>query len=992
MILLTGGDQAVHFGNGKVSSGLANNVAGYFQAEAHPTAAIGGAFYSIVGGAYDDVINWYTFRSFEDDLHIGPDTDTDSLKHAGDTGVWSFTGAGGLNVAAGVGIGIAPGNPRLLVTDNGQTGAETVIFAADDANSYPLVLRNNSATTTHGMQFYQINDGKCFIYSRTAASTWKDLELAADAVVISGAGGIEVVDDIVTSAGSINVLTDNEHVWIGSGASIGALHVYGDTNSSQPVATFESPNTWQKGVYIKAGGSNPADTYALRVEGWSGIRSLECSVTGVVSVTDGTAGIGGRLQVAASVNSGPAATFYNPHSWGEGIHVKAGASNGSGNIAEFMPYNSVVAVSTIHYLGRVWAKQRLEAGVADTTNGYLLLYGHATGSGGYIDLRVPDNANATITQYYIQVSNDDLLIGPNTDTDMIKYDGGTGVLSFTGGAVEIGVNDNANGSLDILGNSTTTGGILRLYNGANVDDPTNYWAFTPSTSGDLFIGTDDNNWISIEATTGITTFIANVVAPTFNSLELSSNVDTNVFVGKNAGAAITTGVDNVLVGFEAGDVLASGDQNVLIGSGVAGSLTGSDSNVIIGYAAGGTLVAARTTIIGRAACGLATPPVDTVSIGAHAGYDITSTGWENTIIGYNAWRKNSTGGYNIVIGWSAGGVGSAGIRTGNNFNTIIGHKAFYAMSNNSSSNVAVGREIAIASAGCDANAIVGTLAGTALTTGSNNVLFGTSAGANLTTGSTNIIIGYNISASAVGVSNELNIGGIIVGSTSTGALKLGDIANSQQVEIDTDGNVILPKTTNVGIKVDTTTPTFGFHDLLGNVASRNPGASKPTHTTYRGTLQHFQFSAGDEEFYTFHLPHDYVPGTDIYIHFHWSHTGTLVTGGTLTFDYEVAYAKGYDQAPFSAPFTGSVVSGTASTTQYQHMITEVKLSDPSPSATELDTDDLEVDGIIEVRIELAANNMTVSGGAVPDPFIHEVDIHYQSTSMPTKDKNYPFYT
>ena len=27
-----------------------------------------------------------------------------------------------------------------------------------------------------------------------------------------------------------------------------------------------------------------------------------------------------------------------------------------------------------------------------------------------------------------------------------------------------------------------------------------------------------------------------------------------------------------------------------------------------------------------------------------------------------------------------------------------------------------------------------------------------------------------------------------------------------------------------------------------------------------------------------------------------------------------------------------------------------------------------------------------------DPFVHYVDIHYQSTGMGTKDKNTPFYT
>jgi len=42
------------------------------------------------------------------------------------------------------------------------------------------------------------------------------------------------------------------------------------------------------------------------------------------------------------------------------------------------------------------------------------------------------------------------------------------------------------------------------------------------------------------------------------------------------------------------------------------------------------------------------------------------------------------------------------------------------------------------------------------------------------------------------------------------------------------------------------------------------------------------------------------------------------------------------------------------------------------------------------RVYLSANNMTVSGGAVPDPFLHQVDIHYQSTAIGTK-KRFPSF-
>lgn len=204
------------------------------------------------------------------------------------------------------------------------------------------------------------------------------------------------------------------------------------------------------------------------------------------------------------------------------------------------------------------------------------------------------------------------------------------------------------------------------------------------------------------------------------------------------------------------------------------------------------------------------------------------------------------------------------------------------------------------------------------------------------------------------------------------------------------GFVVFKKASGNGIKIDQTTPTFGWRDLLGEVIVRNTGASKPTFATYRDTLSDYKFAAGDEEFFDYHIPHDYVLGTDIHLHIHWSHTGNLVTGGTVTFEYEISYSKGHNQAAFSASVTATF-NGTASTTQYQHIITEIQISAASPSASQIDSDDLEPDGVIMARLKVTSNDITVSGGAVPDPFIHYADVHYQSTNISTKDKVPDFY-
>lgn len=214
-----------------------------------------------------------------------------------------------------------------------------------------------------------------------------------------------------------------------------------------------------------------------------------------------------------------------------------------------------------------------------------------------------------------------------------------------------------------------------------------------------------------------------------------------------------------------------------------------------------------------------------------------------------------------------------------------------------------------------------------------------------------------------------------------------------QEALSANGNLNLPKASGFGVKVDLTTPTFGWRDLRAEIRTRGVGASDPNDSTYIGNVKAYAFSVGDEAWIEFHIPHDYVPGTDIHLHFHWSHNSAVVTGGNIILGADVTYAKGHNQAVFAATVNPTLVAtaiASASNGQYRQMIDEVQLSANSPSGTQIDTDDLEPDGLVLARVYLAANNIT-SSGAVPDPFIHEVDIHYQSTSISTKDKVPDFY-
>lgn len=177
----------------------------------------------------------------------------------------------------------------------------------------------------------------------------------------------------------------------------------------------------------------------------------------------------------------------------------------------------------------------------------------------------------------------------------------------------------------------------------------------------------------------------------------------------------------------------------------------------------------------------------------------------------------------------------------------------------------------------------------------------------------------------------------------------------------------------------------GWADLLGTIHSRGVGATDPNWATYSAGIKQYEFAVNDEVWHEFHIPHDYVPGTDLYIHAHWSlNVGSI--SEDISWRFETCYAKGHNQAAFSTPSTISTGAVASSTTQYQHIISEVQLSTSGGGAGLLDTDDLEVDGVILCRTYLYANT-----GATA-PFLHFVDIHYQTTGvMGTKNKAPDFY-
>lgn len=197
------------------------------------------------------------------------------------------------------------------------------------------------------------------------------------------------------------------------------------------------------------------------------------------------------------------------------------------------------------------------------------------------------------------------------------------------------------------------------------------------------------------------------------------------------------------------------------------------------------------------------------------------------------------------------------------------------------------------------------------------------------------------------------------------------------------GSVVVPTTSGAGIKVDTTTPTFGWRDITSDIVVRGTGANDPAWVAYTGLTEiyAYRFSASTmmQAWFSFHVPHDYVPGTDVYLHVHWSNAAATPNTGNVIWGFDYTYAAGHNQAAFGAA-SNTTVTQASSATRYQHMIAETGA---------ITLSGLEADALILVRVYRdAADGGDTCTDAV---FLHTADIHYQSTNLATKNKAPTFY-
>lgn len=269
-------------------------------------------------------------------------------------------------------------------------------------------------------------------------------------------------------------------------------------------------------------------------------------------------------------------------------------------------------------------------------------------------------------------------------------------------------------------------------------------------------------------------------------------------------------------------------------------------------------------------------------------------------------------------------------------------------------------------------------------------------GKTITSGTSGLVeSAFDVEYKGVPSTNHNDLGGLQGG-------VIGSYYHSDQsidtISTPTFNSLVIDNIEGKGLKVyDEVIPSWGWRDLEGvEMVDLVTPATRATLSNYNGLIREFAYEVGDRLSVRFHMPHDYVPGTHMYIHIHWSHNGTGISGN-MTCQYTFVYAKGHQQSNFTTtPKTITTTRSTVdiiTTPKYNHIIDEVQFTTDTPggTASALDVADMEIDGLILVDIQ-PISIPTITGGTPNLPYIHRADIHYQSTSMGTKDKYPNFYT
>lgn len=174
---------------------------------------------------------------------------------------------------------------------------------------------------------------------------------------------------------------------------------------------------------------------------------------------------------------------------------------------------------------------------------------------------------------------------------------------------------------------------------------------------------------------------------------------------------------------------------------------------------------------------------------------------------------------------------------------------------------------------------------------------------------------------------------------------------------------------------------LGWRDNIVQLDVQVGNPDAPVLNIFRDGIHAYNFFAGElsEAHASFHIDHDYAPGTALYPHIHWA-VNTAATG-TVRWGIEWTYAKGHGQMAFG-PTQTVYVEQAANGIAYTHFVAEVSDANAIPGTN------IETDGILLCRFFRDGTHPNDTLDA--DVFVFCVDLHYQASQLTTPNKAPPF--
>lgn len=298
---------------------------------------------------------------------------------------------------------------------------------------------------------------------------------------------------------------------------------------------------------------------------------------------------------------------------------------------------------------------------------------------------------------------------------------------------------------------------------------------TSYTNGQLLIGNTTGNTLDkATLTAGAAIIVTNGGGSISIATPITTEGDLIIGNGANSATRLAIGANNTVLtsnGATASWVAAGASLlgqtdsaspfETALGSGAGTSSTGVD-NTFVGYNSGtSNTTGTDNTAVGYQALGTSVSSTHNTAVGANA-LLANSAGADNVAVGSGALDANTTGTGNVGAGRNALGANTTGTR-----NTAVGFTALGAAVS-ALDNTAVGYNALAATTTGANNVAVGSGALDANTTGSNNIGMGVDALGVNTTGANNTAIGHqSLDANTIGTNNTA-VGSAALGANTTG--------------------------------------------------------------------------------------------------------------------------------------------------------------------------------------------------------------------------------